>query len=103
VGIYFATLSLTILVETFVALALAPDRRRDLLVAIPLLNLLTHPLATLAVQDAGMDLMVVEVVVTLVEGAGYVLLTGLGWRRAVWISVAANGTTTAIALLWRFA
>lgn len=100
-SVYFASLALTVLVETSVALALVPERRRTLLVVVPLLNLLTHPLATWAHLHAGWPLLPLEALVTLVEALGLALVARLPAWQAVLVSLAANGLTTALALFVR--
>lgn len=97
---YEAALALTLLVEVPMALALvgAAARRRAAWDA-PLLNLLTHPLACAAYVRLAAPLLLVEVVVTLVEAAGYRWVTGLSARRALLVSLLCNATTTAIGVV----
>ncbi len=98
---YEVALALTLLIEVPMALALvgASARRRALWDA-PLLNLLTHPLACAAYLRLAAPLLLVEVVVTLVEAAGYRWVTGLSARRALLVSTVCNVTTTALGVLF---
>jgi hypothetical protein len=97
---YEAALALTLAVEVPLAIALAgPARRWRAASDAPLLNLLTHPLACAAYLRLAAPLPLVEVVVTLVEAAGYRLVTGLSTRRALLVSVLCNATTTLLGVV----
>lgn len=102
VGLYLLALGLTIGVETALAVAALPRRRDRLLVDVPLASLLTHPLATWAVST-GRPLLLVEAGVVLVEALVFRVVTELGWKQAVLLSLLINAATTAIAVLWRAA
>lgn len=92
---YELALALTLLIEVPLALALVgPGKRRRAAWDAPLLNLLTHPLAWVAYRRVGAPLLLVEVVVTLVEAAGYAWVTGLTARRALLVSSTCNLVTT---------
>lgn len=97
---YETALALTLAVEVPLALALVGEgaRRRAAWDA-PLLNLLTHPLACAAYVRLAAPLAAVEVVVTLVEAAGYRWVTGLTARRALLVSAVCNAVTTAIGIV----
>lgn len=99
--IYFVSLALTIVVETGVALLALPRLWRRLLIDVPLASLLTHPLATFAVRELDVPLLVGEVGVVLAEAVVYVLVTRLDVRRALLLSIVTNGVTTAIAVVWQ--
>jgi hypothetical protein len=98
--LYAISLLLTIVVETGVALLALPRWRRRLLLDVPLASLLTHPLATIAVRDLGWPLLPVEGGVVLAEALVFLLVTRLDPRRALLLSIATNGATTAIAVVW---
>jgi hypothetical protein len=100
VTLYFVALALTIVVETLVALVALPGWGRRLVVDVPLASLLTHPLATFAVHELDVPLLVAEVGVVLAEAAVYVVVTRLDVRRALLLSIVTNGVTTAIAVVW---
>lgn len=99
---YLPYLAATILLEVPLAVALAPaGARRRVALDDLLLNVLTHPLATLAYAFARLPLLPVEVGVWAVEAAGLRLVTRLSPGRAALVSLACNGLTTAVALALR--
>lgn len=95
------TLVVTIVIETGVALLFClnpPFRpyRKRLQVDVPLTNLMTHPIATLAILYWGLPFMEVELVVVVVELLAYRIVTRLPWGYAVSLSFVANGITASI-------
>ncbi len=97
---YLGTLGLTLAVEVVVALFVIPRsmwRRRigDVVLA----NLVTHPLATLAVRAFLTPWIVAEMSVMGAEAVIYRYLSGFGWRRAVTLSVACNLVTALLSFL----
>lgn len=112
--VYLLALGLTLVVEVPVAVALAGrEKRWKMALDAPLLNLFSHPLATLAFFFGGLPLAleadvsplwafaVVEAGVIAVEALGFWLLTGLSAARATLISLAANGLTIALSFAMR--
>ena len=97
---WLLALGLTVAVETALALVLGGAARRRLLVDTPLLNLFTHPVATLAHQRLGVPFLAVEVAVVCVEAVGYALVTRLPWRRAVALSAVLNAVTASLSFLF---
>lgn len=95
------TLLLTILVETAVACLVLPRERARLRVDVPLINLTTHPLATIAVATLGAPFAIVELLVIAAEIAAYRVVTGFPLRRAVWLAVLLNGVTILLSLVAR--
>ncbi|MDJ0522311.1 MAG: hypothetical protein QNJ90_09590 [Planctomycetota bacterium] len=79
-GVYLLALVLTVLVETLLAMLIRPRQRRRLLVDVPLMNLVTHPLLALG-RSAGLELLTGELLVMFVEGAVYrgVTRLNLAW------------------------
>jgi len=66
---------------------------------VTLLNLFTWPLATLAVEARVLPWATAEALVAAVEAVGYRRLTGLSTRRAIALSVVANGVSGAASFL----
>ena len=98
--IYTALLFLTILVEVPLAVVLAGGTsRRVVLAGAVAVNLFSHPLAHLAWNSAAASYATIELSVGLVEVLGYRLAAGLSWRRAIVLSVLANGATVALSFL----
>ncbi|MDJ0973279.1 MAG: hypothetical protein QNJ98_02305 [Planctomycetota bacterium] len=95
------TLVLTILVETVVACLVLPRDRRRLRIDVPLINLTTHPLATIAVATVAAPFLFVELVVIAAEVVGYRVVTGFSLRKAVWLSFGLNGITIVLSFVYR--
>jgi hypothetical protein len=94
---YLLRLLLTVLVEAVLAAALArPGKRWRLVHDACLFNLVTHPAATIGQAVVGLPFLVVEMLVFGLEGVGYHTVTGLGWRRALLVSLVLNGVTTVV-------
>jgi hypothetical protein len=101
-GAYALALALTVLLETALAALLAPRaaRRRTAFTAV-VLNLFTHPLATLALLHASSPLLGLEVLVAAIEALGYHGAARLSLARALLIALPANAATAAVGvLLW---
>jgi hypothetical protein len=64
-------------------------------------NLLTHPLAWLAIRGAGWSWTAVELSVLAVEAGVYRGVTRLGWGRATLCSLVANGVTAGLSFVVR--
>jgi hypothetical protein len=97
---YLFLLGLTIAVELLVALMIIPRglwRRR--LADVVLVNLASHPLATLAVRNLGTPWLAAELAVTAGEAVAYRLLSGFAWPRAILLSVACNAVTAALSFV----
>ncbi len=62
-------------------------------------NLLSHPLATIAIGLLGWPLLLVETIVIATEGIGYRLILRMRWREAAVLSLIANALTTSIGWL----
>ncbi len=96
-GGYLQLLGATLLVEALVtALAAGYGSRRFAIATSVCGNLLTHPAAWLllaALRASAVPFVLVEVAVTAAEAALQRGVAGLSWKRAVLVSVAANGAT----------
>ena len=98
------TLLITIAVETTIALILQwarvirarPGRLR---IDVPLVNLATHPLTSIATGSFNAPFALVETVVVGTELLLFRHVTGLSWRDAGILTVLANGTTIAMSFL----
>lgn len=96
---WLAAYVLTVLIEVPLASALAPrGRRRRIALDALLLNTLTHPLLTVLLRTGSIGFAPGEVLVWMVEAAGYVWVSGLRPARAFLLSLVANGATVAVAL-----
>lgn len=92
--------ALTVAVELpCVALTAGRAKRRRAAGDSVLVNLLTHPLAWLAVGTGTLSFVVTEVLVTAAEAALYRGVTGLSTWRAIVTSCVANGATIALSFL----
>ncbi|MCB9883764.1 MAG: hypothetical protein H6832_02105 [Planctomycetes bacterium] len=88
---YTPWLALTLALEgAVVALLIRGEGRRRALQACIAINLLTHPIATLAVLEAGLNVVPVELVVIAVEVVLYRQILGLSTKRAITLGVLAN-------------
>jgi hypothetical protein len=104
VGAYALALALTLAVEVPLAALLAATRlRRRAPVDAALLNLVTHPLAYLAIQRWAVPFAAVELAVAGAEALGYHMVTRLGWRRRLAVSLVCNIASGALSWLplWR--
>ena len=63
-------------------------------------NVLTHPLAWLAIATGSLPWVPTELGVTLVEALIYRGVTGLRWARAVTAALLANCVTASLSLAW---
>lgn len=98
---YLPALLLTVAVEAPLAAALAPRGRRAHLLATALcLNLVTHPLATLAVCELTGGFLLVELAVVAAEAVGYRAVGRLTPLRAAALALVANAVTALCAVLW---
>jgi hypothetical protein len=91
---------LTIAVEVAIALLIIPRalwRRR--ISDVVLVNLASHPLATLAVRDFAVTWIVAELLVTAGESVIYRYLSHFSWSRAILLSVACNSMTAALSFV----
>lgn len=90
----------TIAIELPLAVLLGGKaNRRRMAVDALLLNTFTHPLLTVCLRWQLVDFWVGEVMVWLVEGMGFWILSGLPLRRALLVSAACNGVTVCVALI----
>jgi hypothetical protein len=90
----------TIVIEGMFALALVGrGARGHALLCSVFANFLTHPVATFLHGVRGVPLTPIELAVILVEAVAYMLAVGLSWRRAIILSVVANGATWGLSLL----
>ena len=97
---YFFLLGLTIAVEVAVALVIMPrvlwkTRLGDVVIA----NLVSHPLATLAVWEIDVPWIAAELAVTALEAMIYRYLSGFSWRKAGLLSLACNAVTAALSFV----
>lgn len=98
------TLIITIGVETGIALLLQrsgiirahPARLR---IDVPLVNLMTHPIATIAIRNFGASFTRVEILVVCTEFLAYRYVTRMTWIQAALLSVVANGATIVLSLI----
>ena len=97
---YLVLLLLTIAIETAIALGLMWKRRARLRLDVPLLNCLTHPVATVLMRWGLLPFWPAEILIWLAEAFGYRTVTGLSTRRALLLSGACNAVTAIISLVW---
>ena len=97
---YPVLLLTTIAVETAIALALMWKHRARLRLDVPLLNCVTHPIATVLLRWGLLSFFPVEILIWLAEAFGYRTVTGLSAGRALLLSGVCNGVTMLIALAW---
>lgn len=100
------SLVVTLLVEVTIGLLLGRvgavrTQRGRLCLDITLVNLATHPLATLAVGNLNAPFAAVEVLVVGAELLAYRAVTRLSWGQAMLLSVVTNGVTVALSLMAR--
>ncbi|MCA8963516.1 MAG: hypothetical protein H6838_09685 [Planctomycetes bacterium] len=97
--LWFTGFLLTLAIEVPLVAAFAPrDQRRHTAGIAAAVQLLTHPLAWLAVTTGALDWWTIEVLVVLVEGAAYALAVGRPLR-AFGVSLLANTVSAAAGLL----
>jgi hypothetical protein len=97
---YFFTLGLTLVVEVLVALLVLPRASWSTrLVDVMIANLVSHPLATLAVRSLGTPWTLAEIAVAVGEAAIYRYLSGFPWRRAILLSLVCNVVTAAMSFM----
>jgi hypothetical protein len=89
---WLLALGATIAVETLLALWIDPARAR-LAIDVPLVNLVTHPLAWAAVGTLGVRWLAAELLVVAGETAAFRFVTGLPVLRAVRLAVVANAAS----------
>ena len=101
--IAIATLILTIVVETGLALLIArsplvrvPAKR--LWIDTPLINLASHPIATLLFRSGIVSFATAEWMVFAVEVVLYRTVTRASWAQAIVLSAILNGATVLLAL-----
>ncbi len=98
---YLPLLAVTMVVEAAIAWWWAPARLRRRCVAVSVcLNLLTHPLATLALLELAVPHLLLEAIVMGVEYVGYREVAGLRVRHALGLAVIANLITALLAFVW---
>ncbi len=98
---YLIALAVTILVEVLVAMLILPRRQwRSRLGDVVLINLFTHPLATLAHHWLRVPWLLDESLVFVTEAALYWKVSRLAPGRAVILSFAANLATAALSPLF---
>jgi hypothetical protein len=90
-------LALTVVIETFIAAVIL---RRLLWMEALAIQCTTWPLAQLLLWRTG-RFWLIELGVALAELALWRMIVTTTWRRAAAVSIAANGMTAIIALLWR--
>jgi len=97
---YTGALALTVAVELLVASALSPrELRRRALATCLLVNLTTHPLATLLVLRSS-GFLSIEAAVVLAELAAYIAVARLPTGRAAAIALVGNVATALFGLLY---
>ena len=97
---YLETLGITIAVEVAIALLIIPRSLwRSRIGDVVLVNLASHPLATLAVRNFALPWIVAELLVTAGEAVIYRYLSGFSWRRAILLSIACNSVTAALSFV----
>lgn len=99
--LYLATLIATIVIETYIAIAMNRRERGRLRFDAPLVNLLTHPLARMLIGAGALSWVVAELLIVVLEALLYTTVTRLPVRRAIVTSVVANGVTIILALILR--
>lgn len=93
-------LILTILIEFFILILMIKDRSLSILFfSAVLINLFTLPLATLVYEYYLPDLLLVECGVTLTEWFLFAWLLHLPYKKALLISVIANGSSALFGVL----
>ena len=90
--LYLVALVLTIVIETGLACFMRRDRIRRLLVDVPLMNLVTHPLLHVGL-DLGMPLVAGELLVMAAEAVVYRKVTRLSLAWSIGMAVACNLVT----------
>jgi hypothetical protein len=96
-ALYLQLLALTLVIELALVLVLAPRfARRRLLVDALILNLITHPTATMLHGAGLVPFTTVELGVIAAEAAGFAGLSRLPLPVATALSVTINGATIAV-------
>lgn len=91
---------MTIAVEVLIALLIVPRAMwRHRIGDVVLANLVSQPLATLAVYDFATPWIVAELGVAVGEAVIYRYLSGFAWSRAVLLSVTCNAVTAALSFV----
>lgn len=99
--LYLSTLIATIVIESYIAIAMNRRERGRLQLDAPLINLLTHPLARMLIGAGVLSWAVAELLIVILEAFLYATVTRLPARRAILTSVVANGVTIILALILR--
>lgn len=99
-GEWLYAFALTVAVELPIVVVCAPHvlRRRAALDSV-LANLLTHPLAWLAIVGLGWSWTGTELAVAVVETCVYRGVTRMSWARAALAALCANGVTAALSFV----
>lgn len=99
-GDWLYAFALTVAIELPIVAACAPRglRRRGAVDSV-FANLVTHPLAWLAVGSGALSWTVVELLVAAVEILVYRGVTRMRWTRAALASLCANGVTAALSFV----
>jgi hypothetical protein len=98
--VWESVLVATIVIEGAVALVVAGrGMRRAALLCSVFANFLTHPLLTILHGIHDVPLPPLELAVMAVEALAYRRAAGLSWRRAITVSIVANGVTWGISVL----
>ncbi|MFC1774939.1 hypothetical protein ACFLZN_01340 [Nanoarchaeota archaeon] len=99
---YLFPLFLTIFLECVIILIIFQTEPKSTFLYIALINLFTHPIATLLYSNVSLNFYIVEILVFLVEAFLIKLLFNLRYFRAFLLSFVANLTTAAISLWYIF-
>lgn len=103
VTVYFVTLALTIAIEfTLVVLArrwVPTLRATPVLSTCICLNLLTHPLASLACLGFSLPLFPVEMAVIIAEAVGYRMVGGVPAKSSIPLAIVANVASLIVGLV----
>lgn len=90
--ILFATLTITIVIEAVLVAALLSRRERPflVLVVVVMMHMFTHPLGAVAFYIFGLQLLLVEIIVTLLEATLYWKIFSISVTKALAVSIFAN-------------
>ncbi|MBU0530114.1 MAG: hypothetical protein KKC05_00405 [Nanoarchaeota archaeon] len=97
---FLLSLILTIVIEFFIIWLILRKDPKITLLYVSLINLLTQPLANFAFIYFGMNFLLLEVLVFLVEIILIKILFRLGYQKSILLSFAANAVTALISLLF---